>query len=341
MESKRIGWIGTGIMGRSMCERLLQAGYSVSVYNRTREKADSLLQQGARWAHSPIEVAQSSEIVFLMLGYPEDVRKVVLGEFQSGQSKTSEIRTSEPKMPGIIEVLQPGSVLVDMTTSRPALAVEIAEQCAQRGVISLDAPVTGGDVGAKAGTLSIMVGGDQMVAESLRPFWNAMGQTVVYHGKAGSGHHAKMTNQTLIAANMCGVCEALLYASKAGLDLEKVLQSCSPGAGGSWALSNMGTRIVAGDFAPGFYVEHLIKDMGIILDEARRLGIAMPGVALVNQLYIALEAQGHRRSGTQALIFAFAQLSNVDWPLLFGGTTGPKPSDTAGGKRKCFRHNDL
>ncbi|MGL6227098.1 MAG: NAD(P)-dependent oxidoreductase [Thermoguttaceae bacterium] len=308
MRSKRIGWVGTGIMGRSMCERLLQAGYSVSVYNRTREKAESLLKQGARWADSPMEVAQSSEIVFLMLGYPEDVRKVVFGELQSGQSKTSETRT-----PGIIEVLQPGSILIDMTTSRPELAVEIAEQSAQRGIISLDAPVTGGDVGAKAGTLSIMIGGDEAVAESLRPFWDAMGKTVVYHGKAGSGHHAKMTNQTLIAANMCGVCEALLYAWKAGLDLEKVLQSCSPGAGGSWALSNMGTRIVAGDFSPGFYVEHLIKDMGIILDEARRLGIAMPGVALVNQLYIGLDAQGHRRSGTQALIFALAQLSNVRW----------------------------
>ncbi len=302
-DKKRIGWIGTGIMGGGMCANLLKAGFPITVYNRTRSKAQPLLQQGAVWADSPFEVARNADVVFLMVGYPEDVRQVVLGHLDEVGKKIY----------GVIDGLKEGGILVDMTTSRPELAVVIAEECEVRKIHALDAPVTGGDVGAKNGTLSIMIGGDPAVAESLQDCFAAMGKTVAYQGGPGAGQHAKMSNQILIAANMCGVCESLLYAYRAGLDLEKVSRSLAQGAGGSWAYSNMGSRIIAGDFEPGFYVEHLLKDMSIILDEARRMQLALPGVALVNQLYLALSAQGHSRSGTQSLVLALAQINNIEW----------------------------
>jgi 3-hydroxyisobutyrate dehydrogenase len=214
---------------------------------------------------------------------------------------------------GVLAGCRTGAIVVDMTTSQPALAVEIAEAAKSRGVHAVDAPVSGGDVGAREARLSIMIGGEKEIVESLAPCWQAMGKTFIHQGPAGAGQHTKLVNQILVAAGMIGICESLLYAYKAGLDLETVLQSVAPGAAGSWALSNLAPRIIANNFAPGFFVEHFIKDMGIVLDEAKRMNLALPGLALVNQLYVALAAQGHARDGTQALHLALAAMSNIDW----------------------------
>ena len=291
----RIGWIGTGVMGSSMCGHLIAKGFATTVYNRSREKAEPLVKQGAAWADHPRAVAAASDVVFTIVGYPADVRAVVLGE------------------QGALAGSKRGNILVDMTTSEPSLAVEIAERARERGVHSVDAPVSGGDVGAKEARLSIMIGGDKDVVDALEPCWQAMGKTIVHQGAPGAGQHAKMVNQILIASNMVGVCEALLYGYRAGLDLSTVLESVAPGAAGSWSLSNLAPRIIAGNFAPGFFVEHFIKDMGIALAESKRMGLAMPGLALANQLYVALAAQGHARDGTQALELALASLSGIDW----------------------------
>jgi 3-hydroxyisobutyrate dehydrogenase len=292
----RIGWIGAGVMGSSMCGRLLDAGFPAVVFTRTRAKAEPLLARGAEWADSPAAVARAADVVFSIVGYPADVREVHLG----------------PR--GTLTALRTGGVLVDMTTSEPRLAVELAEAARAQGATALDAPVTGGDVGAKNGTLSIMVGGDRPTAERLAPCWQAMGSKWVWHGESGAGQHAKLANQTLAAGGMIGVCEALLYARRAGLDLEKVFDSVAGGAAGSWAFSNLGPRIIRGDFAPGFYVEHFVKDMGLVLEESRRMRLALPGLALVEQLYRSALAKGHGRSGTQALLLALADISAVDWP---------------------------
>ena len=291
----RIGWIGTGVMGASMCGHLVAKGFQVTLFTRSRDKAESLLEKGASWADSPRAVAEKSDVIFSIVGFPSDVRAVMLGE--------------EGALSGSTE----GTTLVDMTTSEPSLAVEIYEAAREKGVHSVDAPVSGGDVGATNGTLSIMIGGDQEVVEALEPCWDAMGQTIVYQGAAGAGQHTKMVNQTLIATNMIGVCEALLYAHQAGLDLPTVMQSVGSGAAGSWSLNNLGPRIIDGNFDPGFFVEHFIKDMGIALDEANKMGLSLPGLALAKQLYLALQAQGHGRDGTHALQLALAGLSGVDW----------------------------
>ena len=291
----RIGWIGTGVMGASMCGHLMSAGFSATVYTRTKERAQSLLDNGASWADSPKQVAENSDLIFSIVGFPADVRSVLLGE------------------EGALAGASAGSVLVDMTTSEPSLAIEIYEAAKAKGVGSVDAPVSGGDVGAKNGALSIMIGGDKDVVEALQPCWEAMGKTIVHQGDAGAGQHTKMVNQTLIATNMIGVCEALLYGYKAGLDLETVMKSVSSGAAGSWSLSNLGPRIIDNNFDPGFFVEHFIKDMGIALDESRKMGLSMPGLALGHQLYLALQAQGHGRDGTHALQQALASLSGLDW----------------------------
>jgi 3-hydroxyisobutyrate dehydrogenase len=200
-----------------------------------------------------------------------------------------------------------------MTTSEPSLAVEIHSAAKAKGVQSVDAPVSGGDVGAKNAALSIMIGGDKDVVESLAPCWNAMGKTIVHQGGPGAGQHTKMVNQILIASNMIGVCEALLYGYKSGLDLPTVLQSVGSGAAGSWSLSNLGPRIMNNNFDPGFFVEHFIKDMGIALDEAKRMGLSLPGLALSHQLYLAVKSQGHGRDGTHALELALARLAGIDW----------------------------
>ncbi len=291
----RIGWIGTGVMGASMCGHLISAGYSATVYSRTRQKSEALLARGAQWAETPESLARQSDVVFSIVGYPADVREVLLGEH------------------GALRGAAAGTVLVDMTTSQPSLAVEIWQAAKAQGVYALDAPVSGGDLGARNATLSIMLGGDQDVAEALQPLWDSMGKTVVYQGPAGSGQHTKMVNQTLIASNMIGVCEALLYGYRAGLDLPTVLKSVASGAAGSWSLSNLGPRIIADNFDPGFYVEHIIKDIGIVLEESRRMGLFMPGLALAEQLYRAVQAQGHGRAGTQALILALGHMAGFDW----------------------------
>lgn len=293
--STRVGWIGTGVMGQSMCGHLVRAGFAATVYNRSRSKAQGLLDRGAAWGNTPQEVAQRSDVVFAIVGFPKDVREVFLGS------------------DGALAGAKPGTILVDMTSSEPSLAVEIYEAAKAKGMHAVDAPVSGGDIGAKEARLSIMIGGDKEVVEALRPCWDAMGKTIIHQGGPGAGQHTKAVNQTLIASNMVGVCEALLYAYKAGLDLPTVLQSVAPGAAGSWSLSNLGPRIIAGNFDPGFFVEHFIKDMGIVLDEAKRMNLALPGIALARQLYIALQAQGHGRSGTHALLLALANLSGVEW----------------------------
>ena len=290
----RVGWIGTGVMGLAMCGHVLDAGYAVTVHNRTRARAEPLLERGAQWADTPAAVASASDVVCSIVGYPADVRAVVLGD------------------DGALSGAAPGSVLVDLTTSEPSLAVEIAAAAAANGVASVDAPVSGGDVGARNATLSIMVGGDEEAVGRVRPLLDAVGKTIVRQGGPGAGQHTKMVNQTLIAGAMIGVCEALLYAYKAGLDLETVLRSVEPGAAGSWSLTNYAPRMLKGDFEPGFVVEHFVKDMGIALAEARRMNLSLPGLALAQQLYVALMAQGKGRKGTQSLILALASLSNVE-----------------------------
>jgi 3-hydroxyisobutyrate dehydrogenase len=291
----RVGWIGTGVMGLSMCGHVLDAGYEVTVHNRTRDRAQPLLERGATWADTPGAVAAASDVVCSIVGYPGDVREVLLGD------------------DGALGGAAAGSVLVDLTTSEPSLAVEIAEVAAAKGVACVDAPVSGGDVGARNATLSIMVGGHEEAVERVRPLLETFGKTIVRQGGPGAGQHTKMVNQTLIAGAMIGVCEALLYAYRAGLDLETVLSSVEPGAAGSWSLTNYAPRMLKGDFEPGFVVEHFVKDMGIALAEARRMNLSLPGLALVQQLYVALMAQGQGRKGTQSLILALASLSNVDW----------------------------
>jgi 3-hydroxyisobutyrate dehydrogenase len=289
----RIGWIGTGVMGRWMCQHLMTKGFSATVYNRTKAKAQPLLEQGAAWADTPKQLAEKSDVIFGIVGFPADVREVFLG----------------PE--GALAGSKPGNILVDMTTSEPSLAVAMHTAARAKGVEAVDAPVSGGDVGARNAALSIMVGGDLAVVEALRPCFEAMGKTIIHQGQAGAGQHTKMVNQVLIASNMVGVCEALLYGYKAGLDLKVVLQSVGVGAAGSWSLNNLGPRIIDRNFEPGFFVEHFIKDMGIALDEAKRMGLALPGLALANQLYLAVQAQGYGRKGTHALMLALEHLANV------------------------------
>ncbi|MCA9040293.1 MAG: NAD(P)-dependent oxidoreductase [Planctomycetaceae bacterium] len=291
----KLGWIGTGVMGASMAGHLVDAGFEMTVYTRSKAKAQNLIDKGAHWAETPKAVAEASDVIFSIVGFPNDVREVMLGE------------------QGALAGSKAGNILVDMTTSDPSLAVEIYETAKEKGVHSVDAPVSGGDVGAKNGALSIMIGGDKEVVDALQPCWEAMGKTIVYQGKAGSGQHTKMVNQTLIATNMIGVCEALLYGYKAGLDLPTVLQSVGSGAAGSWSLSNLGPRIMDNNFDPGFFVEHFIKDMGLALAEAKRMGLCLPGLALAHQLYLAVQAQGHGRDGTHALQLALSSLAGVDW----------------------------
>jgi 3-hydroxyisobutyrate dehydrogenase len=289
----RIGWIGTGVMGRSMLGHLLEAGYPATVYNRTKAKARGNMAQGAVWADSPAEVAAQSDIVFTIVGFPADVEEVYFGEN------------------GILQTAKSGAVLVDMTTTEPSLAMRIHEAAQAQGISSVDAPVSGGDVGAQNGTLSIMVGGNEDTVKAIMPLFELMGQNIIYEGKAGAGQHTKMCNQITIAGTMIGVCESLLYGYKAGLDLNVMLEAISGGAAGCWTLSNLAPRIVDRNFEPGFYVEHFIKDMEIALSEARRMKLSLPGLALVHQLYKAVEAQGYGKKGTHALTLALEAISNV------------------------------
>jgi 3-hydroxyisobutyrate dehydrogenase len=289
----KIGWVGTGVMGRWMCQHVMDLGYDATVFTRTKSKADPLFALGATWANSPAEVAENSDIVFTIVGFPEDVRQVYLGES------------------GILTTAKSGSIVVDMTTTEPSLAIEIHQVAQAQDVSSIDAPVSGGDVGAREARLAIMIGGDQETVDAIHPLFEAMGQNIVYQGGAGSGQHTKMCNQITISGTMIGVCEALLYGAKAGLDLEIMLSTISKGAAGCWSLDNLAPRVLKRNFDPGFFVEHFIKDMGIALDEAKRMGVSLPGLSLVHQLYLATQAQGHGRLGTHALMLALEKLSGT------------------------------
>ena len=290
-EIRRIGWIGTGIMGAPMCGHLLDAGYEAKVFNRTRAKAEPLFAKGAEWADSPREASESVDAVFSIVGFPEDVRQVYFGD------------------DGILSGAGEGAIVIDMTTTEPSLAIEIAEKAAAKGASAVDAPVSGGDVGARNAALSIMVGGEEGAVKAVMPLFEVMGKQIVHQGPAGSGQHTKMCNQIVIAGTMIGVSESLLYAYKAGLDPATVLESIGGGAAACWSLDNYLPRMIRRDFAPGFIVEHYIKDLGIAVAEAERMGLDLPGLALAKSLYLKLEELGHGRSGTHALILALEELS--------------------------------
>ncbi|HPE67075.1 MAG TPA: NAD(P)-dependent oxidoreductase [Synergistales bacterium] len=278
-----VGFIGLGVMGHSMAGHVLRGGFDVLVYNRSKQKTLDLLTQGAVWKDDIFSLAEKSDVVITMVGYPKDVEEVYLGER------------------GIVAAARPGTVLIDMTTSSPKLAERIASAAAEKGLFSLDAPVSGGDKGAREATLSIMIGGEETVFEDMLPLFQLMGKNIVLQGGPGSGQHTKMANQIAIASNMMGVCEALAYAKKSGLDTGRVLSSISGGAAGSWSLSNLAPRILAGNFAPGFFVKHFIKDMRIALEEADRMGMDAPGLKQAFALYEELAAKGCENDGTQAL----------------------------------------
>ena len=287
----KIGWIGTGIMGRSMAGHLQAAGHELFVYNRTKEKAKQLLDKGAHWCETPAEVTFNAEVVFTMVGFPRDVEEVYLGEN------------------GIFAAAGPCRIVIDMTTSKPGLAKKIADSAMAQGIASLDAPVSGGDIGARDATLAIMVGGHKKAFDEVYHLFQIMGKTISFMGEPGAGQHTKMCNQILIAGTMIGVCESLLYANKTGLNEDAVIDIIGKGAASSWCINNLGRRIAQGNYDPGFFVEHFIKDMGIALQEAAALNVTLPGLALVHQLYIAVKAQGHGRSGTQALMLALRKLN--------------------------------
>ena len=290
----KIGWIGTGVMGKSMCSQLMQAGYTCYLFNRTKSKTDELVRKGAIWLDTPREICQYADIIFTMVGFPEDVNMVYYD------------------MDGLFEGIDEGKVLVDMTTTKPSLAEQIAADALEKNAFAIDAPVSGGDVGARNGTLSIMIGGDKKIVDEMMPLFQCMGKNIIYQGEAGKGQHTKMTNQVTIAGTMIGVCEALLYGYKAGLNLETMLQSISKGAAGCWSLDNLAPRIIQNDFEPGFYAEHFIKDMGIALEEAGKMNLSLPGLGLVKQLYESVKANGWEKKGTQALYLAIAQMSGMN-----------------------------
>lgn len=289
----RIGWIGTGVMGAAMCGHLLDAGYPLTLYTRTKAKAQSLFERGASWADSPRAVAERSTVIITMVGFPRDVREVYFGT------------------EGILAGAAPGSMLIDMTTTEPALSREIETAASTRGLHAIDAPVSGGDVGAKNATLSIMVGGNREAVECARPIFERLGRKIVHQGGTGAGQHTKLCNQMVIAGTMAGVCESLLYGFKAGLDLPQMLESIRGGAAACWTLDNLAPRILQRNFDPGFFVEHFVKDMGIALDEAARMNLTLPGLALVHGLYQRVQTLGHGRSGTHALLLALEELSNT------------------------------
>lgn len=284
MMMTNIAFIGTGVMGQGMIKNFLKAGHTVHLYTRTKERALPLVELGATWYDTAQAAAEQGDVIFTVVGYPKDVEEVYFGDH------------------GIFKAAQQGKIVVDMTTSQPALAKKIADAAQAFGMEALDAPVSGGDIGAQNGTLSIMVGGSKQAFEKVTPLFEVIGQNIVLQGEAGAGQHTKMCNQIAIATNMIGVCEALAYGKKAGLDMERVLQSIATGAAGSWSLSNLAPRMLQGDKEPGFYIMHMIKDMGIALDEAARMELKLPGLAMAKAMYDELSAKGYDQNGTQALI---------------------------------------
>ncbi|MGB5279293.1 MAG: NAD(P)-dependent oxidoreductase [Gammaproteobacteria bacterium] len=290
MSKPGLGWIGAGVMGVPMCGHLLSAGYSLRINSRTRSKADALITQGAAWCESPAQVAACSDIIFTMVGRPGEVRDVYFAER------------------GVFTGLRAGSIVVDMGTTPPSLTSEISQRARAMQAHALDAPVSGGDVGAINATLSIMVGGDAASFNAVRPLFDCMAKTVTWMGQAGNGQHAKMANQLVVAGTMIGVCEALVYAARAGVDLDTLVSVISQGAAGCWTLDNLAPRIITGDDAPGFMVDHFVKDLGIALQEAEQMGLSLPGLELATVLYKKVQEIGHGQSGTQALVHAIRRL---------------------------------
>jgi 3-hydroxyisobutyrate dehydrogenase len=290
----KIGWIGTGIMGAPMAMHLADAGYNVSVYSRTKSKAEKLMAKGCDWHDTPAGIAEKCDIIFTIVGYPKDVEEVYFGEN------------------GIMQSLQKDAVVIDMTTTLPGLAARIDYAAREKGAWAVDAPVSGGEVGAINGALSVMIGGDEEVVKKVMPIMDVFSKNMVYQGKAGSGQHTKMCNQITIAGTMIGVCESLIYGHKAGLDLETVLSSIGGGAAACWTLDVLAPKIVHGDFEPGFMVEHFIKDLGIALEEAEQMKLSLPGLALAKQLYLSVMAMGKGTKGTQTLYLALEKMSGMD-----------------------------
>jgi 3-hydroxyisobutyrate dehydrogenase len=280
-------------MGLSMCGHLLAKGHPTTIFSRTKSRAQSLLDKGAAWVESPAAVAERSDVVFTIVGLPSDVRSVYLDDG------------------GILKTARRGTIAVDMTTTPPSLSREIYDAAKVKGVSVIDAPVSGGDVGARNATLSIMIGGDKDVVDRVMPLFEAMGKNIVYQGGPGNGQHTKMCNQIVLAGTIIGVCESLLYGYKAGLNLETMLGAISKGAAQCWILDNLAPKMVKRNFDPGFFVEHFEKDLAIALDECRSMGVAMPGLALVRQFYVALKSQGHGRLGYHSLLLALEQLSAI------------------------------
>lgn len=280
----KVGFIGTGVMGSSMVRHLLNADYDVNVFNRTKEKAMPLVEEGAVWQDSPAEVAEKSDVIFTIVGYPTDVEEVYFGD------------------KGIFEGLSEGKIVVDMTTSTPELAVRISEKAGEMKVKSLDAPVSGGDLGAKNGTLTVMVGGDETAFETVRPLFEAFSGSLNLFGPAGSGQHTKMVNQIMVAGTMTGMTEMLVYAKAAGLKLEEVIKTVNGGAAQNWSLGNYAPRIITEDYSPGFFVKHFVKDLKIVLDEAAKMNLDLPATKQAYDLYEMLQDKGHGDDGTQALI---------------------------------------
>ncbi|MEX0771956.1 MAG: NAD(P)-dependent oxidoreductase [Balneolales bacterium] len=289
-----VGWIGTGVMGSGICKHLVGAGHKVYVYNRTPSKADSLLKNGATWCDSPAGVARQSNYIFTIVGYPRDVEEVMLGD------------------DGVIENAPRGAYIIDMTTSTPALAEQVHAIAAKKGIQALDAPVSGGDIGAKAGTLAIMVGGEKKAYNKIKPYFDHMGENIAHMGGPGKGQHTKMSNQVLIAGTMIGVIESLLYAYKAGMELEDVIDVIGKGAASSWSINQLGTKIAQGDYNPGFFIKHFVKDMRIALDESRRMQLSLPGLALAEQFYTSAMSLGYENLGTQALYKVFEKMNGME-----------------------------
>jgi 3-hydroxyisobutyrate dehydrogenase len=286
---KRVGFIGIGVMGKSMSRNLMQAGFELDVYTRTKAKAQELVDAGAVWHDTPASLAQATDVVITMVGYPSDVQEVYFGDN------------------GILQHAKSGTYVIDMTTSKPALAEEIHAEAKNKGIFALDAPVSGGDVGARNGKLAIMVGGDEEAFQAVLPVFETMGENIIRQGPAGFGQHTKLINQVTIASNMVGVCEAIAYAEHAGMDPTKVLQSITTGAAGSFSLSNLAPRMIKGDYDPGFYVKHFIKDMKLALEAAKEMDMMTPGLELSLSLYERLAANGDEDLGTQALIKLFTK----------------------------------
>lgn len=294
-DKMRAGWIGTGVMGGYMAQNLLDAGFALTVYNRTRKKAAGLLAKGAEWADSPKDVAFASDIVFSIVGYPKDVEAVILGDL------------------GVLKGLRKGGIICDMTTSSPELAKRIATAASEVGCFGLDAPVTGGDVGAKEGTLSIFVAGDESAYKRALPCLQALGKKILFCGEPGNGQQAKLANQIAVAGAMFSVCESMLYAQEAGLDVEAWLELVVSGAAGSVAMKNLGPRMLAGNFSPGFYINHFVKDLGLCIDQCRQMQLVLPGLELADEFYRMMQARGEGELGTQNLINCLARLSGKSW----------------------------